>query len=92
MAYAIDGCVGINYERIDVNPQFTLGHSSRGSDNKLYTYVQAGGAIAASQTDITVSTAFQATDGSGTNIGPATAVANDEYFWVSNATNWVDQE
>ena len=80
----------IDKNRVTATQEFGLGTCVIGSDNVIYTYVTAGGAIAASQTDITVSTAFSATDGSGTNTGPNVAVASGQYFWAGNAVNAVD--
>jgi hypothetical protein len=91
MTHPVEGSsMGINYEQIDTVQQFALGTPSLGNDNHLYTYVQANGAIAGAQTDIAVTTAFQASDGAGTNVGPTAAVADNEYCWVHNATIIVD--
>ena len=84
------GLIGPNTARATTDQEFTLGTAFLGDDNKIYTYVQASGAIAASQTDIAVDTSFQASDGAGTNVGPAVAIADNEFFWVSNATLAVD--
>ncbi len=61
-----------------------------GNDGFTYRYVQAGGAIAASQTDITVSAAGQATDGSGAYISSAVAFVDNEFGWVKSVTQVAD--
>lgn len=91
MAHSIlNSSIGVNLEGVDATQQFDLGTTQLANDGHIYTYVQANGAIAASQTDIAVTSAFQASDGAGTNVGPAVAVADNEYFWVHNATLAVD--
>lgn len=62
-------------------PQFSVNYEVLGADGFLYRYVQAGGAIAASQTDISVDAFGQATDGGGTYVGTA-AFADNEYGFV----------
>lgn len=89
MAVALS-IIGANAEDISATQKFALGTVALGDDNHQYSYVQANGAIAAAQTDIAVTTAFQASDGGGTNVGPAGAVADNEYFWVHNANGTVD--
>ena len=70
-------------------PNFIVNTTVIGSDGFTYRYVQAGGAIAASQTDIAVSAAGQATDGLGTYIG-TTAFADNEWGWVKSVTQVAD--
>lgn len=80
------GVIGPNVDQVDTVQQFKLGTAILGDDNQTYTYVQAGGAIAAGQSDLTISAAFSATDGGGTNVGPAVAINSGEYFWATTAT------
>ncbi len=64
-------------------PSFGVNTQQVGVDGFTYRFVQAGGAIAASQTDIAVDAAGQATDGLGTYVGTLAFVDN-EYGWVRN--------
>lgn len=86
MAFAIGGCLGADFGAVSTDPDFALMTTAEGSDGYAYVYVQANGAIAASQTDISVTTAGQASDGSGTYVGPAVAFADNQYGWVRSAT------
>ncbi len=89
--YATSGIMGVDMDARAVTPQFPLGTGAFGVNDAgaplKMRYVQANGAIAASQTDITVSTAGQASDGSGTWSNTATAFADNEYGWVWLADN-----
>lgn len=62
-------------------PDFALNTQQIGVDGFMYRYVQASGAIAASQTDIAVDAAGQATDGAGVYVGTV-AFLDNEYGWV----------
>jgi hypothetical protein len=62
-------------------PDFALNTQQIGVDGFMYRYVQASGAIAASQTDIAVDAAGQASDGAGVYVGTL-AFADNEYGWV----------
>lgn len=64
-------------------PEFAVNTQQVGVDGFTYRYVQAGGAIAASQTDVAVDAAGQATDGAGTYVNTLAFVDN-EYGWVRN--------
>jgi hypothetical protein len=55
-----------------------------GSNGYVYIYVKANGVIAASQTDVAVTTAGLATDGSGAYVNTA-AFALNEFGWVRTA-------
>ena len=82
MPYATDGKCGIDFTRVTADEEFALGTTAVGSDHYAYVYVQANGAIAASQTDVTVNTStFQASDGAGTYVN-TTAFADNEHGWV----------
>lgn len=85
MTLPVTPILGTNFSTPETVQRHDLGTTVTGADGFVYVYVQAGGAIAASQTDISVTDAFQATDGSGTFVGPAVAVANDEFLWVHAA-------
>lgn len=70
-------------------PSFELNTQQIGVDGFTYRYVQANGAIAASQTDVAVDAAGQASDGLGAYVNTL-AFADDEYGWVRNATILAD--
>ncbi len=78
------GQLGINFDRVTADAEYSVNMTVIGSDGYAYRYVQANGAIAASQTDVTVSSAGQASDGSGAFVN-TTAFADDEYGWVHPA-------
>ncbi len=71
------------------SPSFAVNTQQKGSDGFMYRFVQAGGAIAASQTDVAVDAAGQATDGAGTYVNTLAFVDN-EYGWVRNAVITAD--
>lgn len=88
MATVSGNVVGVDFTAV-IDPtntntpqRFALGTSVLGTDGGTYQYVQAGGAIAASQSDISVSGSFIATDGAGTATGPATAATTGDQLWV----------
>lgn len=58
-----------------------LGFTMIGADGFVYVYVQANGAIAANQTDIAMTAAFQASDGAGV-LANTTAFADNEYGFI----------
>lgn len=64
-----------------LQPDFAVNTQQIGADGFMYRYVQAGGAIAASQTDVAVDAAGQATDGAGVYVN-TTAFVDNEYGWV----------
>lgn len=74
--------LGVDVDKRDTTPEFQIGTTCWGANGDQYMYVQANGAIAASQTDITVSAAGQASDGLGSWENSATAFADNEYGWV----------
>lgn len=83
MTHSTSPILGVNFDERTADAKFALGTTTQGSDGYDYVYVQANGAIAASQTDITVSGAFQASDGgAGTYVSSAVAFADNEYGWV----------
>ena len=84
-AFSSTGMLGMNADRRTTVAEFSLGTATLGNDGYDYVYVQANGAIAASQTDISVDGSFQASDGAGTYVG-TTAFADNEYGWVRSAT------
>lgn len=71
------------------HPDFEVNTQVKGTNGFMYRYVQASGAIAASQTDIAVDAAGQASDGGGTYVCTA-AFADNEYGWVRNAVITAD--
>lgn len=83
MAFATSGQLGADFGARTTSPDFALMTSVIGSDGYRYYYVQANGAIAASQSDVSVTTAGQASDGSG-SFANTTAFADNEYGWVYN--------
>lgn len=84
--HATSGLMGVDPDSRDTVPQFSLGTGAFGVNDAgaplKMRYVQANGTIAASQTDITVSVAGQASDGAGTWDNSAVAFADNEYGWV----------
>ena len=72
-----------------VSPNFALNTQVKGVDGFMYRYVQANGAIAASQTDVAVDAAGQASDGLGAYVNTA-AFLDNEYGWVRNAVITAD--
>lgn len=68
---------------------FELNTQQKGSDGFMYRYVQANGAIAASQVDVAVDAAGQASDGAGTYVNTL-AFADNEFGWVRNAVITAD--
>lgn len=80
------GVLGAGDEgRRTTTQEFELGTTILGDDGYLWLYVQANGAIAASQTDVAVDANFQASDGLGAYVN-TTAFADNEYGWVRGAT------
>jgi predicted ATP-grasp superfamily ATP-dependent carboligase len=78
-AYSVDGSV-IDFNARHTVPQFTLMQPCHANVGRAL-YVQANGSIAASQSDITVATTGQASDGLGT-WSNTVAFADNEYGWV----------
>ena len=74
----------VDPDRRTTSPEFALMTTVVGANGYGYVYVQANGAIAASQTDIAVTTAGQASDGAGAYVG-TTAFVDNEYGWVHGA-------
>lgn len=62
-------------------PDFALNTQQIGVDGFMYRFVQANGAIAASQVDVAVDAAGQASDGAGVYVNTI-AFADNEYGWV----------
>lgn len=71
------------------HPDFELNTQVKGVDGFMYRFVQANGAIPASQTDITVDAAGQASDGGGAYVNTL-AFADNEYGWVRNVVITAD--
>jgi hypothetical protein len=68
---------------------FALNTQAKGVDGFMYRFVQANGAIPASQSDSSVDAAGQLTAGGGTYVN-TTAFADNEYGWVRNAVITAD--
>lgn len=83
MVYVVSGPVGADFDKRTTDPEFALMTSVIGSNGFRYYYVQANGAIAASQTDVALTTAGQASDGAG-SFANTTAFVDNEYGWVFN--------
>lgn len=83
MTHAITPVLGFDPDRRTTDPDHSLGTTVIGSDGYPYVYVQAGGAIAASQTDVAVNGSFSATDGTGTYVNTI-AFASGEYGFVKS--------
>lgn len=75
--------LGVDVDKRDTTPEFELGTCVHGSNGDRFVYVQASGAVAASQTNHSVDAAGQLTDD---NLGAyecsAVAFADNEYGWV----------
>ncbi len=89
---AVTAILGVDFDARDTTPQFPIGTlchyiDTAGPSGGKAMYVQANGGIAASQSDILVSTAGQASDGTGTWSNTATAFVDNEYGWVYLADN-----
>lgn len=83
--YAATPVHGIDFDARDTDPVFAIGtmvQLAGGGGPEKACYVQASGAIAASQTDISVDASGQATDGLGTWENSSVAFADNEYGWV----------
>ena len=78
--YAVDGSAGVDFDARPTTPGFTVGEMCWTNVGKAI-YVQANGAIAATQVDITVATTGQASDGAGT-WSNTVAFVDNEYGWV----------
>ena len=73
--------IGVDFDARTTTADHTLGTTGLCNLSDMCMYVQAGGTIAASQTDVAVSAAAAATDGLGT-WECSTAFASGEYGWV----------
>jgi hypothetical protein len=78
--------LGVDFDKRTTAPEFSVGAMCFTNDLKKAVYVQANGAVSASGTAGTVSTAGQLTDTGGAAIN-TTAFADDEYGWVLLADN-----
>lgn len=78
------GTIGaVDDDRRTETAEFALGTTLIGNDGFAYVYVQANGAIAADQIDVSVNSAFQASDGLGTYQNSA-AFADNEFGFVKS--------
>ena len=73
--------LGVDPDARSSTIEFELGTTCWGANGDQYAYVQANGAIVASQTDVAVTAAGQASDGLG-DWENTTAFADNEYGWV----------
>ena len=73
--------LGVDVDARSSTIEFALGTTAWGTNGDQFCYVQANGAIVASQTDVSVTNAGQASDGLGTWEN-TTAFADNEYGWV----------
>jgi hypothetical protein len=78
--YAVNSIAGVDFDARPTTPGFALGSMCFINGGKA-VYVQANGAIAATQSDILVSTAHQASDGTG-SWSNTVAFNDNEYGWV----------
>ena len=83
--FAIDGMLGVKLDRVSDTPEFALGTTVRGNDQRIYTYGQANAAVAAGTCTLDAST-FQITDTAG-NHTALTAMADNQYGWVYRTTS-----
>lgn len=79
--YVTSPLLGVDFDRRTTDAEFAIGSMVGCNLADMAIYVQAGGVIAASQTDVAVAATGQATDGSGT-WECSTAFADNEYGWV----------
>lgn len=80
--YAVTPIAGFDVDVRDTTPVHPIGATIWLNNGDQAMYVQANGSIAASQTDIAVTAAGQASDGLGSWENSATAFADNEYGWV----------
>lgn len=78
--------LGVDFDKRTTAPEFSLGAMCWTNDLKKAVYVQASGAVSASGSAGTVSTAGQLTDTGGAAINTV-AFADNEYGWVLLADN-----
>jgi len=82
MVHTTTPTAGVDFDLRTTAQGFDLMTTVNGSDGYAYHYVQANGAIAASQTDVALVLATgQASDGAGTYVS-TTAFADNEYGWI----------
>lgn len=75
--------LGANYARRSTSPDFALGQSSLGTDNRTWVYVQASETVATGT--CTVDANFALTDAAGDYTADV-AFASGEYGWVRKTT------
>ena len=75
------GVLGVDVDARTTTDDFGIGTVCWGNNGDQFAYVQANGAIVASQTDVAVTAAGQASDGLG-DWENTTAFADNEYGWV----------
>ena len=81
MATPTSGMMGFDADARPTTEDFELGTTFVGDDAHVWTFVQANGAIAATQTDIAMTIAFQASDGAGL-LANTIAFVDNEYGWI----------
>jgi len=79
--YVTSPLLGVDFDRRTTDQEFAIGSMVGCNLADMAIYVQAGGAIAASQTDVAVAATGQATDGLGT-WECSTAFVDNEWGWV----------
>ncbi|MEE8289793.1 MAG: hypothetical protein V3R25_10315 [Nitrosomonadaceae bacterium] len=82
--FSVVGLVGFDEADRTTDASFLVNTTTVDEAGFVWTFVQANGAIAASQTDIAITTAGQASDGAGTHVN-TTAFLDNEYGWVRSA-------
>ena len=85
MTFSVNGKLGFDPDLRETIPGFPVLDTTIGDDGFMYVFVQANGAIAASQTDVAVTSAGQASDGAGAFVNTI-AFVDDEYGWVRSGT------
>ncbi len=78
--FSIDHRVGINFNRRTTAPDYALGETAKGTNNTVWIYGQASGAVSVGPCTVNATT-FLITDTSGTYTAD-TAFADGEYGWV----------
>ncbi len=79
--FVVTPLFGVDFDARTTVAKYAVGTTGLCNLSDMCMYVQAGGAIAANQTDIAVTAVGQATDGSGTWEN-SILFADNEFGWV----------
>lgn len=78
--FATDGTLGVKFDRVSDTPEFEVGQTVIGNDQKVWTYGVASGAVPAGVCTLTAGT-FAITSAAGSHTAVA-ALADGQYGWV----------